>query len=118
MTQREFYTAITEGTVVTAEMEAFALHAIEILDRASEVRRNRQSKKALENEPLLTKIEDDILTDEPITASSVAAFLGTSTQKASSLLRTLVGEGRAQVQDIKITGKGTQKGYSRIGMRL
>nr|DAJ83508.1 MAG TPA: Ftsk gamma domain [Caudoviricetes sp.] len=110
-TQREFFTTIVEGATVTAEMEAFASHALANIDKANESRRERQSKKAQENEPLLAQIETDILTVEPITASNVAAILGTSTQKATALLRALVAAGRAQVQDVKVTGKGTQKGY-------
>lgn len=111
MTQREFFTTIVEGATVTAEMEAFASHALANIDKANESRRERQSKKAQENEPLLAQIETDILTVEPITASNVAAILGTSTQKATALLRALVAAGRAQVQDVKVTGKGMQKGY-------
>lgn len=114
MTQREFFTTIVEGATVTAEMEAFASHALANIDKANESRRERQSKKAQENEPLLTQIETDILTVEPTTASNVAAILGTSTQKATALLRALVAAGRAQVQDIKVTGKGMQKGYFKV----
>lgn len=114
MTQREFFTTIVEGTTVTAEMEAFASHALANIDKANESRRERQSKKAQENEPLLAQIETDILTVEPITASNVAAILGTSTQKATALLRALVAAGRTQVQDIKVTGKGMQKGYFKV----
>ena len=114
MTQREFFTTIVEGATVTAEMEAFASHALANIDKANESRRERQSKKAQENEPLLAQIETDILTVEPITASNVAAILGTSTQKATALLRALVAAGRAQVQDIKVTGKGMQKGYFKV----
>lgn len=114
MTQREFFTTIVEGATVTTEMEAFASHALANIDKANESRRERQSKKAQENEPLLAQIETDILTVEPITASNVAAILGTSTQKATALLRALVAAGRAQVQDIKVTGKGMQKGYFKV----
>lgn len=114
MTQREFFTTVVEGATVTAEMEAFASHALANIDKANESRRERQSKKAQENEPLLAQIETDILTVEPITASNIAAILGTSTQKATALLRALVAAGRAQVQDIKVTGKGMQKGYFKV----
>ena len=116
MTQREFFTTIVEGATVTAEMEAFASHALANIDKANESRRERQSKKAQENEPLLAQIETDILTVEPITVSNVAAILGTSTQKATALLRALVAAGRAQVQDIKVTGKGMQKGYFKVAV--
>ena len=108
MTQREFFENVHEGNTVTAEMEEYAIAALAKLDKANDA---RQSKKAQENAPLLARIETDILTTEPTVAANVAAILGTSTQKASALLRALVAEGRAQVQDVKVTGKGTQKGY-------
>ncbi len=112
MTQREFFENIHEGNTVTAEMEEYAIAALAKIDKANDARRERQSKKAAqENAPLLARIETDILTTEPTIAANVAAILGTSTPKASALLRALVAEGRAQVQDVKVTGKGTQKGY-------
>lgn len=111
MTQREFFENVHEGNTVTAEMEEYAIAALAKIDKANDARRERQSKKAQENAPLLARIETDILTTEPTVAANVAAILGTSTQKASALLRALVAEGRAQVQDVKVTGKGTQKGY-------
>ena len=108
MTQREFFENIHEGNTVTAEMEEYAIAALAKLDKANDA---RQLKKAQENAPLLARIETDILTTEPTVAANVAAILGTSTQKASALLCALVAEGRAQVRDVKVTGKGTQKGY-------
>lgn len=52
------------------------------------------------------------MTDEPKTATDVAAVLEVSVQKASGLLRRLVEEGKAVKVDVKIKGKGTQKGYT------
>lgn len=111
MTQREFFENVNEGNTVTAEMAEYAIAALAKLDKANDARRERQSKKAQENAPLLARIETDILTTEPTVAANVAAILGTSTQKANALLRALVADGRAQVKDVKVTGKGTQKGY-------
>lgn len=111
MTQREFFENVNEGNTVTAEMAEYAIAALAKLDKANDARRERQSKKAQENAPLLARIETDILTTEPTVAANVAAILGTSTQKTSALLRALVADGRAQVKDVKVTGKGTQKGY-------
>ena len=113
MTRKDFYNAVIEANI-SVDMNAFASHALANIDKANESRRERQSKKAQENEPLLAQIETDILTVEPITASNVAAILGTSTQKATALLRALVAAGRAQVQDVKVTGKGMQKGYFKV----
>ena len=47
-----------------------------------------------------------------MTATQVGEALGVSTQKASALCRRAVKEERANVEDVKIKGKGTQKGYT------
>ena len=111
MTKREFYVAITEADV-SDEIKAFAEAAITKLDETNEKRRNAASKKAEENIPLLEQIVNDILTNEPQTASDIAPVLEVSVQKASYLLRTLADEGKADVQDVKIPKKGKQKGYT------
>ena len=111
MTKREFYVAIKEADV-SDEIKAFAEAAIIKLDETNEKRRNAVSKKAEENIPLLEQIVNDILTNEPQTASDVAPVLEISVQKASYLLRTLADEGKADVQDVKIPKKGKQKGYT------
>lgn len=111
MTKREFYVAVKEANV-SDEIKAFAEAAIVKLDETNEKRRNAVSKKAEANIPLLEQIVNDILTNEPQTASDVAAVLEISVQKASYLLRTLADEGKADVQDVKIPKKGKQKGYT------
>lgn len=110
MTKREFYTAIMNGEI-DEQVKLFASTELEKLDAANEKRRNTLSKKAQENLPLLQQITDEILTDEPKTATDVAAVLEVSVQKASGLLRRLVEEGKAVKVDVKIKGKGTQKAY-------
>ena len=113
MTKREFL-----NTVITAnlsdEMDEFAQAQLAKLDAINEKRRNTISKKAQENLPLIKKIESEILTDEPMTATIVGEALGVSTQKASALLRKAVEEGKASKTDVKVKGKGTQKGYTRV----
>ena len=111
MTNREFYTAIVNGNI-TEEVVKHAQEGIEKLNATAEKRRNSVSKKAQENAPLVDRIVTEILTDEPKTASDVADVLGVSVQKASALLRAARDEKRASVQDVKIKGKGTQKGYT------
>ena len=111
MTKREFYTAIMNGEI-DEQVKLFASEELEKMDAANEKRRNTLSKKAQENQPLLQQITDEILTDEPKTATDVAAVLKVSVQKASGLLRRLVEEGKAAKVDVKIKGKGTQKGYT------
>lgn len=110
MTKREFYTAIKNGKI-DEQVKLFASDELEKMDAVNEKRRNTLTKKAKENEPLLKQITDEILTEEPKTATDVAAILNVSVQKASGLLRRLVEDGKAAKVDVKIKGKGTQKGY-------
>lgn len=95
-------------------MIKFATEAIERMDAANEKRKETVSKKAKENEPILQKIYEEILNDEPKTATDVSEVLEVSVQKASALLRVLVKEDKAKSEDIKVAKKGTQKGYTKI----
>ena len=83
---------------------------IEKMNHANELRRNKMSKKAKENLPVIEAIKG-VLTDEPQTATVIGEKVGISTQKASALLRQIVEAGDATKVDVKIKGKGTQKGY-------
>lgn len=111
MTYREFLTNIKEANI-NDEMTAYAEAALNKMDAANEKRRNTPSKKAVENQPLIDKIVDEILTNEPKTASDVAAELEVSVQKASALLRAIVADGKANVSDVKVAKKGVQKAYT------
>jgi predicted Rossmann fold nucleotide-binding protein DprA/Smf involved in DNA uptake len=111
MTNREFYNAIVNGNVndeVIAQAQAY----LDKMDAANEKRRNTPSKKAIENQPILDTIVNEVLTSEPKTASDVAAEIEVSVQKASALLRALVADGKAVATDVKVPKKGTQKAYT------
>lgn len=111
MTNREFYTAITENRVTENEIE-FAKAALAKMDAVNEKRRNTPSKKAVENQPLVDRIVNEILSIEYKTASDIAATLEISVQKASSLLRAIVADGKAVVKDVKVPKKGACKAYA------
>ncbi len=113
MTKREFYTAVMNGEI-DEQVKLFASTELKKMDAANEKRCNTLSKKAQENLPLLQQITDEILTDEPKTATDVAAVLEVSVQKANGLLRRLADEGKINKVDVKIKGKGTQKGYLKV----
>ena len=110
MTNREFYTNIANGTITEAEI-AHAASALEKMDAANEARKNKPSKTALENAPIIEALTN-ALTADPQTAADLGAAVGISTQKASSLLRQIVASGVAVASDIKVPKKGTCKGYS------
>ena len=111
MTKREFYENIINGETITNEMKEVAQSFITAMDTANEKRKSKPSKASVENQPLLDKISSEILSSELKTASDVSTVLGVSVQKASALLRTLVNQGKATSEDIKVPQKGTQKAY-------
>lgn len=111
MTKREFYTAIAENESLPAEVREFATTCVAKLDEVNEKRRNAVSKKDQENAPL-KELLVAALTAEPQTATDLAPVIESSVQKTSALLRQLVADGKAAVQDVKVKSKGLQKGYS------
>ena len=69
MTYRDFYNAVINGEV-TDEMVVFATEAIAKLDARNASRKEKPSKKSIENEPIKAKISE-VLGDEPKTASEI-----------------------------------------------
>lgn len=113
MTKREFLNAIVNGEI-NEDIKTFAEEELEKLDAANAKRREKSSKKREENQPLLDRIYNEILGDETKTASEVAEVIETSVQKASSLLKILVDEGKAESTDVKVPKKGKCKGYTKV----
>ena len=111
MTNREFLTAIANSENLSAELVEHATNEIAKMDAANEKRKNKPSKTAEANAPILVSLTD-ALTSDPQTASDLAVAVGISTQKASSLLRQIVASGVAVATDIKVPKKGTCKGYA------
>lgn len=112
MTKREFLTKVSTGEMNDEVME-FAAAEIAKMDAANDKRKEKTSKKAEENQPLVDRIVAEILGDEPVTATDVAGILEVSVQKASQLCRAAVAQGKAISQDVKIPKKGNMKGYTK-----
>lgn len=110
MTNREFYTAIVNGTL-TEDVIAKAHEEIEKLDARNAKRSAKPSKKSLENAPIKKSIAE-FLTDGSHLASEIAKGLDLSVSKVSALCRQMVDDGVLTVEDVKVKGKGTQKSYS------
>ena len=110
MTNREFYTAIVNGTL-TEDVIAKAHEEIEKLDARNAKRSAKPSKKSLENAPIKESIAE-FLADGSHLASEIAKGLDLSVSKVSALCRQMVGDGILTVEDVKVKGKGTQKSYS------
>ena len=116
MTNREFFNAVINTENVAEDIKAYAEAAIAKMDATNEARKNKPSKAAIENAPLLEQIYNEVLTNEAQIASAVAEAIGVSVQKANSLLRTLVAEGKAEVTEVKVPKKGTVKGYTKVAV--
>lgn len=112
MTNKEFYTALTNIDTLPTELHDYAVAAIEKIDAANLKRKNAPKKVNPETAALYDRIVGEVLGTEPMTASDVAAVLECSTQKASGLLRQLGIQGRVTVGEQKVPKKGTVKVYS------
>ena len=114
MTKREFYVAISNGSM-NDEIMAMATAEIEKMDAANEKRKEKTSKKAEENQPIIDRIVNEVLTAEPMTATDIAAVVELSVQKTSALCRAAVAQGRAVQTEVKVPKRGTQKAYALVG---
>lgn len=116
MTQREFYEAIIAANV-NEEITEFATKSIETLDKRNETRREKAAEKAVVKEAEKAPIREAVLaviTAEPKTASTLIAEAGVEIkpQAIPSLLKPLIEDGVIYKADVKVKGKGTQRGYA------
>ena len=123
MTTRELYNQIINGTEITEEMRSHCAEALEKLDAQGAARRAKQAEKAAEKQTAKAPIRDalfEVMGDEttPKTASMLIEDAGlTETVKPASvpsLMRPLVECGMVGKVDVKIPGKGTQRGYVKL----
>lgn len=128
MTTRELYTNTMKALYEYGTDEAIDLRAefealLEKMDAQAAGRRAKQAEKAAEKQAEKAPIRDALLAamgdaENPMTASMLieAAGLTETVKPASvpSLMRPLVEAGLVGKVDVKITGKGTQRGYIRI----
>ena len=123
MTTRELYNMIINGTEITEEMRTTAEELVSKMDAQGEARRAKQAEKAAEKQAAKAPLRDALLevmgdAENPKTASMLIEEAGlTETLKPASvpsLMRPLVEAGIVGKVDIKITGKGTQRGYIKM----
>ena len=123
MTNRELYTNTINylrgaDDVDTAELVAAFENALARLDATNEKRKAASALKAAEKQAEKEPIREALLAvmggeDAPMTASMLieAAELDIKPASVPSLMRPLVEAGRVAKVDMKIPGKGTQRGY-------
>ena len=123
MTKRMAMQAVVDGNV-TAEVKEFFTAEIEKMDAVNAKRREKNAEKNAEKSAKnmeAVKAVAAVLTDEAKTASMLMAELkgviereGGKTlnvQYMSSIARKAVEAGLAAQVDVKVKGKGFQKGY-------
>lgn len=118
MTNREFYTAISNGEM-NDELMAKATELIEKMNDASAKRAQKVLEKKQASEDEKAPIREALLNamgDEAMTASQLieAAGLTDEVKVASvpSLLKPFVLDGTVEKVDVKVEGKkGPQRGY-------
>ena len=126
MTNREMYTNTINylrgaDDVDTAELIAAFEDALARMDATNEKRKAASALKAAERQAEKEPIREALLAvmggeDAPMTASMLieAAELDIKPASIPSLMRPLVEAGRVVKVDMKIPGKGTQRGYAKV----
>ena len=117
MTKREMYNAILAGEIndevlaqVRAELDAMDATNAKRAVKAAEKREAKEAEKAPIREAVYA-----VISDEPKTASDLIAEAGVEIkpQAIPALLKGLVEAGQVVKVDIKVKGKGSQRGYVR-----
>ena len=119
MTNREFYTAISNGKM-NDELMAKATELIEKMDEANAKRAKKvlEKKQAAEDEKApIREALLDVMGDEGMTASQLIEAAGLDIKVASvpSLLKPFVLNGTVEKVDVKVEGKkSAQRGYIKV----
>ena len=112
MTNREFLNAVI-ALSASEEITEHAKTMIASLDKRNAARTSKLSKTQLENAPIKEAILGVIAEmNAEVSASELHERLNISVQKASSLCRQLVEEGKLSKGERKEKGKGLVKVYS------
>lgn len=108
---REVLNAIVNGTM-NEEIQTWAKSQIDKMDARNAKRTSKPTKKAEVNAPL----KDMLLAyltenDGKFTESDLGKVIESTHNKAGSLVRQLVAEGKVQVEEVKIPKVGKRKAY-------
>ena len=114
MTNREFFTNITNGIVTDLE-KAHATEALAKLDKALEQRKNKTSPKDAEKAQADAELREQILgvlTADLQIAADIAPQVGVSTSKCAAQLRKLVADGSVVKGEVNVPKKGKTQAYA------
>lgn len=114
MTNREFYDAIINGKIDNDVID-FAKNAKAKIDKTNEIRREKTIEKNNAKEPIREALFACI-TAEPKTATMLIAEAGLEIkpQSVPSLMKSYIEGGKIEKVDVKVSGKGKQKGYQLV----
>lgn len=108
---REVLNAIVNGTM-DADIQEWAKGQIEKMDARNAKRTSKPSKVAVANAPLKDAIYNYLMeNDGKFTEAELGAVIESTHNKAGSLVRQLVAEGKVSVEDVKIPKVGKRKAY-------
>ena len=113
MTNREFFVSISAGKL-TDDCIAHATEALSKMDAANEKRKGKQSKTQVANEPIKAALME-LFSNNPntqYTENELGAALEITHNKAGSLARQLVAEGKVASAEAKFPKVGKRKVYS------
>lgn len=111
MTTRDFLNAVVAGNI-NDTVKNYAAMQIEKLDARNAKRATTPSKTAVANAPLKQAIFDYLSTNEgKFTEAELGTVIDSSHNKAGSLVRQLVAEGKVKVEEVKIPKIGKRKAY-------
>lgn len=121
MTNREFYTAISNGEM-NDELMAKAAELIEKMDEANAKRAKKvlEKKQAAEDEKApIREALLNVMGDEGMTASQLIEASGLTDEvkiaSVPSLLKPFVVDGTVEKVDVKVEGKkSAQRGYIKV----
>jgi hypothetical protein len=112
MTNREFYTAISNG-IINDEVKEFATEAIAKLDARNANRSAKPTKTQQENAPIKQALLEYLSNHEgQFTEGQLGEALGITHNKAGALARQLVAEGAVTSVEVKLPKVGKRKAYA------
>ena len=120
MTQKDFYAGIVAIEGLDAELVAYAEAQIVKINERNEKAKAKRAEKAKERKAedveLMAAIAEVLDGREaPMTAGMIREALGNDelkVQKIFPLMRAMVADGKVNVTDVKVQGKGVQKAYT------
>ena len=117
MTQREFFTKVIEASI-SDDLTNKAWELRNNLDKRNAQKSATMTKTQKENEVLKAEMLKKLEKSKGYLAAEIGTVMGFSTSKATALAKQLVSEGKATVAEVKVTGKGTQKSYTLLAVRV